>query len=110
MGIGQTFDTVFLTDIPKLSLLDINETRRLISLIDALYDKKVKVIVTAAAAPESIFSEKGDLQKAVDARTDGGEGGDEDEDENLMGNINLRGDLLDDGKYVIHQQRGCWLM
>jgi hypothetical protein len=108
MGIGQTFDTVFLTDIPKLSLLDINETRRLISLIDALYDKKVKVIVTAAAAPEAIFSEKGDLQKAVDARAGGGDEG-EDEDENLMGNINLRGDLLDDGKYVINQQRGWWL-
>ena len=55
LGIATTFHTVFLTDVPRLALNDINQVRRLITLVDALYDKHVKLVVSAAASPEEIF-------------------------------------------------------
>ena len=55
LGIATTFHTVFITDVPKLALNDINQVRRLITLVDALYDKHVKLVVSAAAPPEGIF-------------------------------------------------------
>ena len=59
IGIGKTFDTVFITDIPQLTLMDINETRRMITLIDSLYENKVVVVCTAAAPPHQLFVAKG---------------------------------------------------
>ena len=56
LGIAKTFHTVFVTGVPRLTLNDINQVRRLITLVDALYDKHVKLVVSAAASsPGEIF-------------------------------------------------------
>ena len=55
LGIAAAFHTVFITDIPRFTLNDINQVRRFITLVDALYDKSVKLVASAAAPPEDLF-------------------------------------------------------
>ncbi|KAF9932266.1 hypothetical protein FBU30_008561 [Linnemannia zychae] len=57
LRLAGTFDTLILTDIPKLkpTTLHRNETRRLITLIDALYECQVKLIVSADGPISEIF-------------------------------------------------------
>lgn len=51
--------TILLQGIPKLTREDRNEAKRFVTLIDALYDHRVKLIATAATPPEGIY-EAGD--------------------------------------------------
>lgn len=53
--LASTYHTLILTSIPVLSLLHKNEARRLITLLDALYEAKCKLLVTADAGPDSLF-------------------------------------------------------
>ncbi|KAG0234762.1 Lactation elevated protein 1 [Actinomortierella wolfii] len=55
--LATEFKTVILTDIPKLqpTTLHRNETRRLITLIDALYDNQVKLVCSADGPISDIF-------------------------------------------------------
>jgi len=55
--IAQQFHTVFLDHIPKLTLDKRNEARRLINLIDVLYDHRVNFICSADSAPGEIYVE-----------------------------------------------------
>ncbi len=54
--LAKIFKVVYLTEIPKLNIGSRNELRRLISLIDAFYEGKVQVIITADAAPMKLLS------------------------------------------------------
>ena len=47
IAIAQKYDTVFLTDIPILVQEKRNETKRLILLIDCLYEAKCRLIISA---------------------------------------------------------------
>ena len=49
------FNTLVLTEMPTLTFLQKNEARRLISLLDALYEAKCKLLVQAEAGPDDIF-------------------------------------------------------
>ncbi len=51
--------TILLQGVPKLMREDRNEAKRFVTLIDALYDCRVNVIITAETAPEGIY-EAGD--------------------------------------------------
>ena len=51
----STFHTVILTDVPVLTLLHKNEARRFITLLDALYEAKCRLLVTAEAPPDKLF-------------------------------------------------------
>uniref|UniRef100_A0A6B2L6L3 AAA+ ATPase domain-containing protein n=1 Tax=Arcella intermedia TaxID=1963864 RepID=A0A6B2L6L3_9EUKA len=55
--IAETFHTLILDDIPKLGpgVTRANEARRFITLIDELYNQKVKLVCSAACPPEDIF-------------------------------------------------------
>ena len=55
--IAKRLDTLILSDIPKLKPEQRNEAKRFVTLIDALYEHKVKLISTAAVAAEFIYSE-----------------------------------------------------
>jgi predicted ATPase len=55
ISIAATFHTVILTDVPVLTLLHKNEARRLITLLDALYEARCKLLIRAAAGPDTIF-------------------------------------------------------
>lgn len=53
--IASTFHTLILTDVPILTLLQKNEARRLITLLDAIYEARCKLLVSAEAGPDDIF-------------------------------------------------------
>lgn len=55
-AIATTFQTVFIEGIPRLTLGERNELRRLITLIDILYDHGVKVVVSAADEAPRLFA------------------------------------------------------
>ncbi|KAK0654680.1 Lactation elevated protein 1-like protein B [Lasiodiplodia hormozganensis] len=53
--LASTYHTLILTDVPVLSLLQKNEARRFITLLDALYEARCKLLITAAAGPDDVF-------------------------------------------------------
>ena len=57
LAIAQRFHTLFLEDVPILSVANHHEARRLVTLVDALYEAKTKLIVLAAAKPEALYTE-----------------------------------------------------
>jgi predicted ATPase len=54
--IGHTFHTVFVEDIPKLGIHEINWVRRFIVFVDAMYESHVKLVVLAEGQPEELFT------------------------------------------------------
>jgi cell division protein ZapE len=56
LAIAQRFHTVFLEGVPRLSPENRNEAARLVSLVDALYEAKVKLAVLAAAEPGALYA------------------------------------------------------
>jgi predicted ATPase len=62
--IAQTFHTVLIDKIPKLSLSQANEVRRFITLIDELYEHHVKLICTAEVPAQELFLSKLDKNSA----------------------------------------------
>ncbi|MCJ1380522.1 hypothetical protein MMC17_003630 [Xylographa soralifera] len=55
ISIASNFHTLVLTDVPILTLLHKNEARRLITLLDALYEARCKLIIRAEAGPDDLF-------------------------------------------------------
>lgn len=55
LTLAQTYHTVILVGIPRLGPDLRNETARFVTLIDALYENKVKLFVTAATEPEDLY-------------------------------------------------------
>ncbi|WP_420382508.1 cell division protein ZapE [Novosphingobium sp.] len=55
LAIARKYHTVIVVAIPRLGPDRRNETMRFITLIDALYERKVKLIVTAAAEPAELY-------------------------------------------------------
>lgn len=55
LKIAATYHTVFLENIPKLTYDRRNEAKRLMNLIDALYDNQVKLVASADAAPDHLY-------------------------------------------------------
>jgi predicted ATPase len=53
--IGQHFHTVFLENVPKLSLNEVNYVRRFIIFVDSMYESNVKLIIQAATKADDIF-------------------------------------------------------
>ncbi len=57
IAIAEHCHTVIVSDIPKLSFERRNEAMRFVTLIDALYEHKVKLICSAAAMPGQLYTE-----------------------------------------------------
>ena len=55
LTIAATYRTVFLENIPKLTYDRRNEAKRLMILVDALYDRGTKLIVSADALPSQLY-------------------------------------------------------
>lgn len=54
LALARAVRVLILTDVPRLDMAHGNETRRFVTLIDALYEAGVKLIVSAAAEPEAL--------------------------------------------------------
>jgi cell division protein ZapE len=59
LAIARYFHTVILVGIPVLGAHNRNEAARFVTLIDALYEHKVKLLAAADAAPDALYV-KGD--------------------------------------------------
>jgi predicted ATPase len=55
ISLASTYHTLILTEVPVMTWLMKNEARRLITLLDALYECRCKLFVSAAAGPDHIF-------------------------------------------------------
>ena len=55
LAVAQRFHTVFLEDVPMLTPDRRNEAARFVTLIDALYEARAKLVVLAAAEPETLY-------------------------------------------------------
>ncbi|GAB5364777.1 hypothetical protein AAMO2058_000999400 [Amorphochlora amoebiformis] len=59
LGICEQFHTVFVVDVPTLTRNEVNQVRRFITLVDALYENRVRAIFTAMAPPHEILLSDG---------------------------------------------------
>jgi len=55
LKIARAYHTVIVSDIPVMSPEIRNEAKRFINLIDTFYDRKVRLVVSAAAPPEKLW-------------------------------------------------------
>jgi predicted ATPase len=80
IALAQQFHTLFLTDIPMLSLQERDQARRFITLIDQLYNHRAKLVASAAVPLEALFSgtstngvpDEGDLLEGLEFEGDAG--------------------------------------
>jgi len=59
IAICDHFHTVFVLEVPRLSRQEMNQVRRFITLVDALYERRVKAVITAAASPLDLLVSDG---------------------------------------------------
>ena len=55
VALAQRFHTVFLEDVPTLSANRREEARRVVILVDALYEAKTRLVVLAQAEPAQLY-------------------------------------------------------
>ncbi|WP_135506686.1 cell division protein ZapE [Roseovarius aestuariivivens] len=57
LALAQAARVLVLENVPQLGRSNFNEAKRFVTLIDALYEAKVRLICSAAAAPEYLYVE-----------------------------------------------------
>ncbi len=57
LEIASRFHTVLLSNVPHMPLRMASEARRFTWLVDVLYDRRVKLIVSAEVQPEALYTE-----------------------------------------------------
>ncbi|MFZ3219946.1 MAG: cell division protein ZapE [Rhodoferax sp.] len=57
LEIASRFHTVFLSDVPHMPVRLASEARRFTWLVDVLYDRRVKLVMSAAVKPEELYTE-----------------------------------------------------
>lgn len=57
LALADAARVLFLDSIPQLGRSNFNEAKRFVTLIDALYEARVRLICTAAALPEMLYIE-----------------------------------------------------
>jgi cell division protein ZapE len=57
LEIATQFHTVLLSDVPHMPVNMASEARRFTWLVDVLYDRRVKLIMSAAVPPEALYTE-----------------------------------------------------
>src|SRR5690606_32645964 len=55
IAVAEAFHTVVLENVPHLTRADHNAARRFTILIDTLYDRGIRLVVSAATAPDGIY-------------------------------------------------------
>jgi cell division protein ZapE len=57
LKLAETVRVLIIEDIPELSRRNFNEARRFVTLVDALYEARVRVIASAASRPDMLYIE-----------------------------------------------------
>ncbi|NLY28342.1 MAG: cell division protein ZapE, partial [Alcaligenaceae bacterium] len=55
LDLASRFQTIILSDVPRMAARQASEARRFTWLIDVLYDHKVKLIMSADCEPEELY-------------------------------------------------------
>jgi len=55
LAVASAFHTIFVADIPKLTLQERDQVRRFITMVDAFYEKHTKLVCTAEVDPIKLF-------------------------------------------------------
>ncbi|WP_165216615.1 cell division protein ZapE [Affinirhizobium pseudoryzae] len=58
LEIAARFDVIFIEGVPQLGPDKRNQTKRFINLVDALYDKTVRLFVSAVTTPDALLTER----------------------------------------------------
>jgi cell division protein ZapE len=66
LAIADRFDTILIDHVPVLDQTRRNPTKRFILLIDTLYDKKLRVVMSAEAAPEKLYAGRAGVIEAFE--------------------------------------------
>ncbi|KAF4517301.1 hypothetical protein B566_EDAN008635 [Ephemera danica] len=66
LRMANVFHTIFIRDVPQLSLRLKSQSRRFITLIDTLYDNKVRVVISADAPHRQLFVAESELDGVPD--------------------------------------------
>ena len=53
--LASTYHTFILTDVPVMCFLNKNEARRFITLLDAMYEARCRLLVVAVTGPDDLF-------------------------------------------------------
>merc|ERR1719160_2311795 len=56
LSVAMRYHTVFVDEVPKLTLAERNEVRRFITLVDTFYEKRVKLVLRADSPAQDIFT------------------------------------------------------
>lgn len=89
LKIARAFHTVIISDVPVMSPDIRNEAKRFINLIDTFYDRKVRLVISAAAPPEKLwrgsdgheaFEFRRTSSRLIEMQSDGYLGGERDGD------------------------------
>ena len=57
LALAEAVRVLILEDVPRLSRSNFNEAKRFVTLIDALYEARARLVVTAAADPDHLYVE-----------------------------------------------------
>ena len=60
VAVAARFHTVFITDIPAMSMRSRDKARRFITLVDEIYNRRGKLLCSAAVALDELFCAAGD--------------------------------------------------
>jgi len=56
IDLAKRFHTIIVSGVPRMGIDQADSARRFTLLVDVLYDQRVKLIVSAEAAPESLLA------------------------------------------------------
>ncbi|KAF7992707.1 hypothetical protein HCN44_005051 [Aphidius gifuensis] len=68
LEMSQAFHTIIIRDVPQLNLRLKSQARRFITLIDTLYDNKVRVVISAVGPFNKLFIAEGDSEYTDEKR------------------------------------------
>lgn len=57
LELATQFHTVILSNVPQMFVRNASEARRFTWLVDVLYDRRVKLVISAAVPPEQLYTE-----------------------------------------------------
>ncbi len=57
LALAEAVRVLMIEDIPRLSVSNYNEAKRFVTLVDALYEGRVRVVASAADEPEKLYIE-----------------------------------------------------
>lgn len=69
LAIARRFHTIFIEDVPIMGLAERNLAKRFINLIDALYDNRNRLVISAAANPHALYQAQSGVEAFEFQRT-----------------------------------------